>query len=233
MAQNEFKRIYRLGISQNDRGYGTYVKVEYTGGRLSITGVEGPKSNGDCAGGCGQIEMSLDGVKFREGWPADRVARLLALWREWHLNDMQAGCAHQRATWDVSEPLALTDYSWSTQYHQLRTKAAAGALTPQEYADYAALSPRVQAVTTAIKRPKTETSEVAFLIAGGWIIPGKSETKAAGWVYPEEHPGGLLCKPCEVCGYRYGSAWLKQEVPEDILAELLSFPETTCTPAWC
>ena len=41
--------------------------------------------------------------------------------------------------------------------------------------------------------------------------------KAAGWVYPSEHPKGLLCKPCEVCGYKYGSAWLKEEVPADVL----------------
>tara|TARA_R100000458_G_C8210111_1_gene197863 strand:- start:394 stop:834 length:441 start_codon:yes stop_codon:yes gene_type:complete len=51
--------------------------------------------------------------------------------------------------------------------------------------------------------------------------------KAAGWVYPTEHPKGLLCKPCEICGYKYGSAWLKEEVPADVLDYL----KTLGTPA--
>lgn len=32
--------------------------------------------------------------------------------------------------------------------------------------------------------------------------------------------------------YRYGSAWLKVEVPEDVLAWLQSLPATDITPAW-
>ena len=31
-----------------------YVEVKYKDGKLSITGVEGPTSNGDARGGCGQ-----------------------------------------------------------------------------------------------------------------------------------------------------------------------------------
>lgn len=55
---------------------------------------------------------------------------------------------------------------------------------------------------------------------------GKKEK--AGWVRPE----GLLCKPCPVCGYEYGSAWLKREVPEEILEYLKNLPETVKKPAW-
>ena len=52
------------------------------------------------------------------------------------------------------------------------------------------------------------------------------------WVYPDEHPGGLLTKPCPVCGYRYGTAWKREEVPQNVIDWLFSLPETDVVPAW-
>jgi hypothetical protein len=70
---------------------------------------------------------------------------------------------------------------------------------------------------------------------------GNGKTKMAGWVLApgcgtskgaKEHPEGLLCKPCPVCGYRYGSEWLKEDVPEDALKWFVSLPDTKIKPAW-
>jgi hypothetical protein len=44
-----------------------------------------------------------------------------------------------------------------------------------------------------------------------------------GWVRAEDHPDGLLGKPCSVCGYKYGTAWLKEELPPEIVAEIKSW----------
>ncbi len=33
-------------------------------------------------------------------------------------------------------------------------------------------------------------------------------------------------------GYRYGSAWLKEAVPEDVLTWLNGLPDTDKAPAW-
>lgn len=61
---------------------------------------------------------------------------------------------------------------------------------------------------------------------------GHKETKRLGWLYEKDHPEGLLCKPCPVCGYKYGSAWLKEEVPEDVLKWVLSLPRAEKKCAW-
>ena len=53
-----------------------------------------------------------------------------------------------------------------------------------------------------------------------------------GWIPRSEHPAGLLGEPCPTCGYRYGTAWLHEDVPEDILEWLKNLPETTRQPAW-
>lgn len=49
---------------------------------------------------------------------------------------------------------------------------------------------------------------------------------------PTEHPDGLLCVPCPTCGHRFGTGWLTEEVPDEVLRELLAFPESGKTPAW-
>ena len=37
------------------------------------------------------------------------------------------------------------------------------------------------------------------------------------WISPTEYPAGLMTVPCETCGYRYGTAWLHEELPADVI----------------
>lgn len=52
------------------------------------------------------------------------------------------------------------------------------------------------------------------------------------WVTHAEHPEGLLSRPCGVCGYKYGSAWLREDVPTDVLEWLRSLPEASTPSPW-
>ena len=77
-----------------------FVTVKFTGGKLSISGVVGPKSNGDCKGSFGQINMGLtvdDFKSFGKGFNRAQVQELLNVWEKYHLNDMQAGSPAQTA----------------------------------------------------------------------------------------------------------------------------------------
>lgn len=169
-------------VTPVDYEYGgvTYIKIDWDGTRLSVTGVEGPKRNGDAFGGCGQIR-EFDG-ELRPGWTREMVERLRLLWNVWHLNDMKAGCEHQRAAgWDerpIDPSKPLNSYG----------KHFEG----QHYASWNMLT----------------------------------------WVKPSEHPDGLMTVPCPECGYKYGTAWLTMEVPDEVLNELKAFPAATTTPAW-
>jgi hypothetical protein len=125
-----------------------FLTIEWTGKRLSITGVVGPKANGDCYGSCGQCRDALKEItRFDDGWwMKEGVARLAETWDRWHLNDMRAGCEHQREM---------------------------------------------------------------------------------GWTY-DEHPS----EPCPTCGYKFGTAWRREDVPEDVLQWLHDLPETTYSYPW-
>ena len=121
-----------------------FCRIEYNNGRLSITGVHGPNRDGNAYGSCGQIVETLKDPAFipREGFDASRFADV---WDHWHLNDLRAGCEHQR-----------------------------------------------QAGVT------------------------------------------LVNDPCPTCGYKYGTAWLFEAVPDDVIAWLFSdaVAVTDLTPAW-
>lgn len=158
-------------------------------------------------------------------FPDDAKAQRMAeIWKRWHLNDMRPGCAHQQE-WDTKKELVLQKFTWSGKFHATRKAAEDGTLPVEEYAHLKEISARVMKATIAMNAPKyAEHSEVKVLLAEGWIEPEKkTETKRAGWVYPAEHPDGVLCKPCPTCGYVYGSKWVYEEIPADVLAEIRSW----------
>lgn len=160
----DFTKIVHIG-----RGaYGeVFANIKFTNGRLSITGVEGPTRDGNCKGSCGQIDMHKWGLTaYAPGWSADLSDRFRAVWRDWHLNDMQAGSPAQTAFLKAN-PIKATDH-YTAACEALR---AAG------------LNP-----------------DPSHLVDG---------------------------KP-----YRYGRAWLRVEVPEEVLQFLQSLPDTDITPAW-
>ncbi len=59
-----------------------------------------------------------------------------------------------------------------------------------------------------------------------------AETKSTSWLTEKEHPEGVLSKPCPTCGYKYGTAWKKQEVPRDALNFLFTLPKADQAPPW-
>lgn len=99
--------------------------------------------------------------------PNDKLfAEMHEIWSRWHLNDMRAGCEHQRAEkWD-ERPI----------YADKPTRA---------YVSHA---------------------------------DGTSSWNMLTWLPVEK--GGLLSAPCPTCGYKYGTKWLKEELPQDVLDKI-------------
>lgn len=235
----DFTKIVRIGKTE-DVG-SVYCEIKFMDGRLSITGVEGPMRNGDCRGGAGQIDMHLDPaqiVEFADGWNAEIMQRFLDIWHEWHLNDMRAGCKHQRENWDLDAMLTVTRYTWGIEYHNLRRRIERGTNPEASAADGEELA-RINAVFEVIDLHGHTTNgqhtwpyDAHILFENGFIKEKDTEDKRAGWVYEKEHPAGCLAKPCEVCGHKYGSSWLREDVPADVLAFLRGLPDTDIEPAW-
>jgi hypothetical protein len=134
-----FERNVRVGLL--DTGYKSKavvtVRIKWDGTRLSLVGDIKRPGASDIDGG-GQIHDHLAEIEDIDlSIPAADRDRLKIEWQRWHLNDMRAGCTHQRdARWNMDQ----------------------------------------------------------------------------------------LSQPCPVCGYRFGSAWLTEPVPEEIVEWLRTFP---------
>lgn len=90
----KLNKIIHLGKSS--WGKEIFCNIEFDGRRLSISGVIGPRRNGD-ADSCGQINMSLkpESINPNEDWDTESIREFLAVWDRWHLNDMRAGSPDQ------------------------------------------------------------------------------------------------------------------------------------------
>ena len=217
----------RVGTSKSLEHVSVYVEIEWDGKRLSICGVEGPTANGNARGDPADI------VVHRHGrLDAIDVIKLRDVWARWHLNDMRAGCEHQRADveWNVSEEIEivafkLTSEACSEQRHLKDICEAAlkngetVKLTEEQRGLYA-----LPFTTTLM--PDADSA------ASGRYEVDKREMKRAGRVSQEEHPRGLLSKACPICGYAYGTAWLHEDVPADVVAWLESLPSCPAPKGW-
>lgn len=232
---NNFSKSVYLGrVAMGEgRTAPVHARIEFRDGRLSISGVIGAKRNGDASGSSGQCADEIRGAEFvtrAAGWDEETVARFLGVWDKWHLNDMRAGCEHQRAGWDTGEPLEVT--SWMLTMEACRLRRSVEESVKDAAAAGETLPPISAAERYLLGRDWHLSHPPAEVLALGLHEVAKVETKAAGWVTPDEHPRGLLCKPCEVCGYKYGSAWLREEAPTEVLAFLSSLPDAAVPCPW-
>jgi hypothetical protein len=143
---------------------------------------------------------------------------------------MRAGCVHQRAASDPSEKVEIVTYRltdetwterWALQALNLR-RLMAGETVTSTQDEIALLSLPLE----------THQAPDADGPGSGRYEVAKREMQPIGRTYPSEHPRGLLMKACPECGYQYGSTWLTEEVPADVLDFLRSLPSTSLAPAW-
>lgn len=267
MSGATFERVLCPGTIPNDASRGparvpVFCKVTFSAeGRLSVTGVVGPRSNGDAWGSSGQIGMGFSrrnpadndrrygdalvtpaDFVFDAGWDAELWLDFLEVWERWHLNDMRAACEHQRDLgWLEAAREERTLYHWRlsaavSSFVRSEVKAAEGLLVAGETVTLEPETARLAALPARVTT-STDAEPSSEYVPNGPAYAGDhynrpSEVKTRGWLRPDEHPDGLLTAPCPECGYRYGSEWRREEVPADVLAFLQGLPRALRVPAW-
>jgi hypothetical protein len=135
-----FRKTLRLGtldLGNGARRSSVYVQISYlptvgdpTLRRLSFSGVEGPRANGDADGTRGQINLEaqriIDGIEPADGWDVPRIRRVFMVWDRWHMNDCRAGSPRQM-DWLREHPITVYPDS---HYEEASRRLAAVGLNP-------------------------------------------------------------------------------------------------------
>lgn len=153
-------------------------------------------------------------------------SEILRLWGLYHLNDMHPECKHQAAEgWRKKAGEKVTLYHWrltreASNEQKEAEKAAISALkagetfTPSEQQTFISCLPYgLTTHTETIPADMAKYYEPKKPLYAG--DKGHTEIKALGWLREDEHPDGILSKPCPVCGYKYGSSWVYFPIPAD------------------
>lgn len=188
--------------------------------RLSICGNVWQRNHRDIemGGQCvDRLDAELRGGRYSFGWDSAKLNRIVEIWHRWHLNDMRAACEHQRANWpDVTQTRKLYTYTLTNEALSAQSKLKRRADEQLAATGSAQLTDDEKRVFSA---PYSVVTYLDTLPSDLYKFKS-SEEKAIGWLTQREHPDGLLSKPCEVCGYKYGNSWLHETLPAEILAEI-------------
>lgn len=218
-----------------------YAKIEYADGRLSICGVVGPKRNGDCTGSAGQCVDEIRGGKPGEDWSEEMLQKFCDIWDEWHLNDMRAYCHHMKELgWveQLQEKVKITKWDVTREVRDKARDAEKRAIqclkngetfvpTPEE-----TMYANVGHGVTTYNDELPEHPEFYEFKERDCLGHPNVEYKTRGWIRHTEHELGFLGKKCPVCGYGYGSAWIKEDVPQEVIDWLFALPDARTKPAW-
>ena len=231
-----YERTISLGkVAIREGGAKVYqcsIEVNINNGRLSICGTVGNPRNNHGFFSTGQNQQMI-----LESFPENKaIARMVEVWDEWHMNDMHAECEHQRAAgWREIAVKKVTIYNWTQtmKTFERRKKIEEDAMERLIQCGIAKLSEEDQKIVTLKHSFSSQLSVLPDSIAEYYDLEKQtgysrpSEEKALGWLSPEEHPEGILGKPCPVCGYKYGSAWKTVELPPEIIDEVKSWTAET------
>lgn len=174
--------------------------------------------NGNCSdllvnGQCMEII-----AKFFQG--NEKVQRIIEIWKRWNLNDMNPGCEHQKAEGWGTKKLEVIQWQLKHDVWMEQDKIKERSIEDLKKGKVVQFSEKEKEIMNLpfwIASPGLITAEQE------WYEIKKKETKSSGWVSPEEHPDGVLGKPCSVCGYKYGTSWNYEEIPADIIEEIKSW----------
>lgn len=100
-------------------GSNIFCSISFENNNLSISGVVKPTRGGN-AHSCGQIhdsiKQALDQGYNTPQWNEKRLDSFVEIWKEWHLNDMQAGCKHQTNDTVIGTLCKECNYSYGSKW---------------------------------------------------------------------------------------------------------------------
>lgn len=147
---------------------------------------------------------------------------LYKYWKLYHLNGMRPDCEHQEALgWreKATEKATLYTFKLTPETMQKMRELEGMAVEAAKRGEPFKTSIKERFILDLKYSITTPDAALPENMANFYKL-AKTEEKTLGWLRENEHPDGILCKPCPVCGYKYGTAWRHRDIPADVLARI-------------
>ena len=161
-------------------------------------------------------------ISFNKNWNYTKFKELLDIWDRYHLNNMRAGCEHQRALGWGNKKVKISEYQLNDETWKLQREIKQKAENHLYSVGSVSITPEEQLLINLPWRFEGPEGKLADNLKQYYKITGLSE-KSTTWLHEEDHPEGVLSKPCPICGYKYGTAWLMEPLPEDVIKTVRSW----------
>ena len=182
---------------------------------------------------CGDIWNRLHTDIISGGQNLDEIAKtpvgnnkifkeIYRLWKLYHLNDMHPECIHQaKLGWReiAAQEITIYEFSLNSETSRKQNEINSRILAAAKSGGYYIPNDLEKKIINLEYFAKSDKEILPENIRDYYKFY-KKEIKRKGWLYPTEHPDGILTKPCPVCGYKYGSAWNHFEIAADDLEKI-------------
>lgn len=218
-----------------------FAKIKYDGKSLSISGVIAPLVDGNCLGSAGQcVDEIREGIPTDE-WTPEMLKKFCDIWDKWHLNDMRPYCEHMKELgWieHIQDKVKIEKWTLTKEAYQKKENAEKRALNCLRNGE--TFEPTMEETAYANMKYSIEVyddEDIPYKNAyelNEKDCLGHTNTKyiTRRWISYKDNELGFIGRSCPVCGYKYGTSWKIEEVPQDVIEWLNNLPETKVTPAW-
>ena len=231
--------VYEVETGRGKKQVNVYVRIEYDGHCLSISGEIGTGRNMIAGGQC--IEEVRQGIP-KDGWTNEMIQQLCDIWEAWHLNDMRPYCSHMKELgWhkQATEKIRIEHHNLTREAIK-RKKAAENRALESLRAGQSFVPTKEEIIYANLPysldmyNGENLLDKYGKLYQDAYELKGKDclghpnvTEELRGWISYKDHPTGFIGRPCPVCGYEYGTGWKTEEVPQDVLKWLEALPEAS------
>lgn len=213
-------------------------KIDYNGTgakrNLVTVTVEYRNENGrEVFSACGDIWNAGKSSVLCGGQCLDTIAEyiktplfnaIFRLWKLYHSNDMRSECEHQRAAgWgeQANEFIKIYKFWMTSESIQEKSEVETKLLQAAKMGKVYQVTKEEQKILNLEYTLESASPALSEDIEKYYHL-GETEEKMRGWVRYEKDSRGILCKPCPVCGYKYGSEYKYLPIPENDKKIILS-----------
>lgn len=157
-----------------------------------------------------------------------QLAEIVPIWKRWHLNDINAGCEHQRELWKDQLNESVSIYTHRMIQDTMKQQNSLNVRIKKELDETHKVNPLTED-EIELYELKFEYKSTSNIPKDGYMLHKESKEKRSfiryepwvsktGYVLSEGFPDvGLLLKPCDVCNYKYGSSWIYEKLPDTVI----------------